>query len=247
MFEPSDEARTSGLEIKAEVESRWSHPDYYFHLLEGGHVAALKRHIGNRSFLRVDIADFFGCVSRSRVARLLKAFFPYTKALRMATDSTVELPTGAAAAPGRTPGRLVLPYGFVQSPLLASLALKESALGAYLQRLRSSSEVTVTVFMDDIIVSADDELILARTLDELKRLSVRSCFGLNDAKQQGPARTITAFNIELTYGGMALASQRLTELQKIFSASTHEKQKAGILSYVNSVNARQGETLVRPA
>lgn len=75
----------------------------------------------------MDIADFFGSVSRSRISRVLKELFPHADARRMATVSTVQRPDDAT--------RQILPYGFIQSPLLASLALHKSGPGKYLDEL----------------------------------------------------------------------------------------------------------------
>jgi hypothetical protein len=76
VFEPSEEAREEGAEIKALIESHWKPPSFYFHLRQGGHVAALRAHLASTWFVKLDIADFFGSVSRSRIARLLKEFVP---------------------------------------------------------------------------------------------------------------------------------------------------------------------------
>ena len=56
-----------------------------------------------------------------------------------------------------------LPFGFVQSPVLASFALTTSALGAGFVRLHNQN-IKVSVYMDDFILSGDgvDELTAAR-------------------------------------------------------------------------------------
>ena len=49
--------------------------------------------------------------------------------------------------------RYMLPYGFVQSPILASLALGESRLGKRLCTIAELPQTAVSVYVDDIIVS----------------------------------------------------------------------------------------------
>jgi hypothetical protein len=50
----------------------------------------------------------------------------------------------------------VLPFGFVQSPLMAGLCLANSKLGATLARL--AKKFTVTVYVDDIVISTKGRL-----------------------------------------------------------------------------------------
>jgi len=236
VFEPSPEARAEGIEVKALVESRWKAPAYYFHLRRGGHVAALLRHQRSTSFVKVDIADFFGSVSRSRVSRVLKEFFPHPDARRMATVSTVQHPDDD--------GRQILPYGFIQSPLLASLALHKSALGKYLDELHREPRFVVTVYVDDIIISGGDDVELGIALSELKTKAQRSRFVFSDEKEQGPAASISAFNIELATGSpLSILPPKLAEFRDAFRASPSELQRAGIQSYVRSVNHAQADSL----
>lgn len=236
VFEPSSEARADGIEVKALVESRWKAPTYYFHLRQGGHVAALLRHQRSTSFVKVDIADFFGSVSRSRISRVLKEFFPHADARRMATVSTVRHPEDAT--------RQILPYGFIQSPLLASLALHKSGLGKYLDELRRDRRFVVTVYVDDIIVSGGDHAELRDVLSALKMKAQRSRFTFSDEKEQGPAGSISAFNIELTTGiPLSVLPPKFAEFRDAFRNSTSELQRAGIQGYVRSVNQVQADSL----
>jgi hypothetical protein len=119
IFVPTPEMIAVGKEIKSAIEKRWSPPSYFYHLRRGGHVAALRAHLGNAAFLRLDIQDFFGSIGRSRVARCLKSRFGYETAREWAHVSTVRDPSGAAGS--------IIPFGFVQSPIVASLCLAESA------------------------------------------------------------------------------------------------------------------------
>ena len=83
-----------------------------------------------------------------------------------ANDSTVKHPADK--------NRAMLPYGFVQSPTLASLALFDSRLGGYLEQLKKIKYVVVSVYMDDIIVSTKRKKRLADIHKELVAASVKS-------------------------------------------------------------------------
>ena len=74
VFEPTDEYRRIGEEIKKATRKAWRPPPYYFHLRRGGHVRSLQRHLRNSYFVRFDIEDFFGRVNQTRVTRCLKEY-----------------------------------------------------------------------------------------------------------------------------------------------------------------------------
>ena len=115
VFVPDKAAIVRGYEIKNKISSVWKAPYYYAHFKNGGHVAALKRHLGNDLFIRADIKQFFNQVNRSKVTRALKSFTRnYLESRDIACESTVRKPDGAA-------NEFILPFGFVQSPIIASL------------------------------------------------------------------------------------------------------------------------------
>lgn len=109
VFAPTDEAKKTGARTKRSVASHWKPPSFYYHLRKGGHVAAVRSHESSRFFFRADLDDFFGRVNRTRVTRCLKSWFSYAEAREMASESVVKRPGDDA---------FVLPYGFVQSPML---------------------------------------------------------------------------------------------------------------------------------
>jgi len=167
---------------------------------------------------------------------VLKVYFSHQKALHVATESTVRDPAN--------PGKAMLPYGFVQSPLLASLALHSSRLGALLDRLSKEEGLVVTVYVDDIVVSGHDVERLRDVLDEVKVVAGRSRFELSDEKQQGPASAIEVFNIKLSaHAELALTDGRLAEFGEALRAATSAYQVAGIGSYVQSINTAQAAAL----
>lgn len=235
VFVPTNEAKGVGASIKRLVEGKWKVPEYYFHLRKGGHVAAVRSHSENTYFFRADLDDFFGRVNRSRVTRCLKSWFPYMEARAMASESVVKRPSTED---------FILPYGFVQSPILASLALDMSKLGRFLGKLHRRSDVTVSVYVDDIIVSCNDEAQLFQIADLLNQKADESNFPLSLSKKEGPAPEITAFNIELSHGVMRITEERLALLRAEYLSATSEYSKNGIYGYVESVNIGQIENLV---
>jgi hypothetical protein len=146
VFVPNTESREYGKNLKLQIERKWNKPDYYFHLRDGGHVEALKCHLNNTYFIHVDIKNFFGNISKSRITRNLKPFFGYTNSRSIAIESTVRLHSNIE-------DKYILPFGFVQSPILASLCLHKSRLGVFLDLLNEGDDFVVSVYMDDIIIS----------------------------------------------------------------------------------------------
>lgn len=64
VFVPSEISIQEGREIKAKVEKIWQPSGAYFHLKAGGHVAALRCHMKNTSFLRLDIEIFSALLTK---------------------------------------------------------------------------------------------------------------------------------------------------------------------------------------
>ena len=233
VFVPSEDARRSGKRIKKAVENHWKPPSFYYHLRQGGHVAALRCHEARAFFLRVDIDDFFGRVNRSRVTRCLKGWYPYSEAREMASESVVRRPTSS---------EFVLPYGFIQSPILASLALDRSKLGAFLRKAHANPALDVSLYMDDIVISSDDESVLDDTAYGLEAASTAAIFPLSTSKRQGPARCVSAFNIDICQGSMLITTARMSAFQSAFSSGSSAARE-GIFSYVESINPIQVASL----
>lgn len=232
VYHPTEDAIMRGREIKARISKAWRPPSYFFHLRQGGHLAALRFHAGSEFFLRADIQNFFGCVSRSKVTRSLVSIFGYQDARAIALDSTVRV------AGTQFPH---LPYGFVQSPLLASLALHKSALGTVIQRI--SRHLKVSVYVDDVIVSGADVEILQTARQELIHAANRSGFPFGSEKIEGPADGVTAFNIRLSRSHMELIPERLQQFYDALRDSDSELEKLGIIHYIDSVNPDQAALL----
>lgn len=226
VYVPTNETRAAGSDIKSAVEEIWNPPDYYHHLQKGGHVAAVRSHICNDIFLKVDIQDFFGSINRTRITRCLKPRFGYKIAREWAIASTIRHPGGKAT---------VLPYGFVQSQLLASLSLFESALGRLLHRMHGNGGVVVSVYVDDIIVSCRDKTQIESLHADVVAAAARSRLILNPAKSVGPAPQISAFNILVSEAEISIEPTRLADFALKLIAGATPAQRRGILSYVRSV------------
>lgn len=240
VFVPTEETIAKGLLIKQLIEGRWFAPRHYYHLKKGGHVRALREHTEHRYFIHLDIQNFFGQINLSRVTRSLKEYVPYEQAREIAVESTVRLPESAEL-------KYVLPFGFVQSPIIASICLSKSALGRYLSRLKQRKDLAVSVYMDDILVSGDVFDALLQELEQLIAAAEKSGFPLNEKKQEGPTERVSAFNISLSHRMLEISPDRLRELSDTYYYSTNDAQRTGILNYVLSINPNQASSLYERA
>lgn len=238
VFVPDERTITRGNEIKNAIAAKWRAPHYYAHLRSGGHVAAIKKHLRNDLFIRADIKQFFNQVTRTRVTRALKLLFKhYSLARTFACESTV-------VRPDHEPLSYILPFGFVQSAIIASLCLHKSSLGQYLNRLESSGRARVSVYMDDIIISTSLPLNQAETIaTELKDKASSSKFELHQDKTIGPIDSIHAFNIDISRNKMTINKDRLADFQKSLRESGSLYVREGILGYVSTVCPEQAKLL----
>lgn len=236
VFEPTAEAIALGNKIKLAVESAWTSPSNYFHLRSGGHVAAVRSHLDGEYFLRVDIQDFFGSINRSRITRCLNSLFNYTQSREWANASTVPAPSGAK--------RLVLPFGFVQSQIISALCLQQSRLGRCLDSLSGQLGVTVSVYVDDIIISGSSPDRCQAALDHISEAATRARFELNRRKLEGPATSISAFNIILSNSRMEITAERMREFRAAIESNASATEKSGVIGYVTSVNLAQAAELL---
>lgn len=237
MFVPTEDSIISGRRIKAAIENLWNPPSNYYHLRNGGHVAAIKLHCQNTIFIHVDIKNFFGSINKSRITRCLKKFFIFDHARCIANESTVRIP-------GSTPPAFMLPFGFVQSPILASLCLSYSTLGKTLRKLSSHKDVKVSIYMDDILISMNNSAHASAILDRVKRAAKRSNFVFNAKKQEGPAEQITSFNINLSHDNTEIDEKRFLKFYADFhDPDASEWQQDGYKNYIKSVNPNQSKLL----
>ena len=159
--------------------------------------------------------------------------FPYKAAKNRAEWSCV---------PSRSDiGKYFLPYGFVQSQFIAALCMDKSALGNYM-RQNIPPEVEITVYVDDILLSSNDEEKLNQAYEGLSDAIRESNFTVNDIKSHPPEPVTTAFNIVLEENKTAIAKKRFEAFcEDVLSG--HDKKTEAIINYVSKVNSKQRKHL----
>lgn len=201
VFAPSDLGRDIGVDIKAQVEAAYQFDDFVYHLKKnGGHVAALHAHRPHHFFACIDIRRFFYSIARNRVQRAISGI-GIARARHYAKWSCVRNPYLNPT--------YSLPYGFVQSPILASLVLMESGVGAFLRALSAGGFVTVSVYMDDISLSSDDLNLLQAAFEGLLERLATAYFEVSPQKVRPPAPAIDVFNCDLRCGQTEVQQDRI--------------------------------------
>jgi hypothetical protein len=201
IFVPTDQCERKGRRI-VKFFSRFKFPDYFFHYSPGGHVAAMHKHLKNELFFKIDIQSFYYSIARMRVTRALRSH-GYQGANTLAMWSTVRNPY-----PG--PHAHVLPIGFVQSPLLASLVLLKSPVAAAIEGAIAKG-VCVSVYMDDFVGSHNDVATLETAYADIRDACVAAGLVPNPAKLVAPTAAITAFNCDLTFGSANVSAERVAK------------------------------------
>lgn len=232
VFVQSQESKERATEIISKLKRKWSPPGFFYHLQSGGHVAALKAHANNKYFCCIDIQDFFTSINLSRVTRSLKKFFNYNLARELARDSVIRINRDGVE-------QYILPFGFKQSPIIASLCLQESALGNALHILNGNADLIVSVYVDDIIISSNDLQSLETTYHSLTSAATKSGWTLNQVKSFSPASKISVFNIEIAQSVLSISPDRLLIFSKSFNEATSSLQKDAIVRYIESINPNQ--------
>jgi hypothetical protein len=131
-------------------------------------------------------------------------------------------------------GGYVLPYGFVQSTILATVVLSESPIGVYLRSLPDT--ITPSVYMDDLCLSGRDEAELRCAFEGLIASVVEAGFSLNGEKTREPATQIDIFNCSLENGRTAVLPERIAEF---FS---EERDPAAVEAFQTYCDIVQSET-----
>lgn len=137
----------------------------------------------------------------------------------------------------------MLPFGFVQSQIISAVCLRQSRLGRCIDDLKNQNALNVSVYVDDIIISSKDLQSCEDALLKITAAATRSNFFINTEKLEGPAEAITAFNIVLSNQHMRINDTRMDEFENSLKASLNEREKAGVISYVTSINTAQAEKL----
>jgi hypothetical protein len=212
------------------IRKYWTPPQHFRHLSKGGHVSALRRHKHDRYFAAFDIEHFFGAVTRNKVKRaLLHLGMEFAEVENIAHRSCV-----------RTGEVRHVPFGYLQSPALASLVLDKSALGQELRRLARSNQTFVTVFMDDIVLSHPNSAeTLAEACARVEAAAEVARFKLSASKTQLPGQELSVFNIRLEHEMLAIEPDRYEVFARTVLHHGPGPSTDGILGYVASVNDEQ--------
>ncbi|MEX0296455.1 reverse transcriptase domain-containing protein [Pseudomonas putida] len=232
VYVPTLETIAKGKELKKQIQLKWRPPLNYYHLRGGGHVESIRSHVVGKYFIHADLKKFFNNINRSRITRELKPYFGYKMARAIAMESTVSIP----AEFGQT---FALPFGFVQSTIVASLCLHKSTLGKMMDKLHRSPGTRVSVYVDDIIISTQTLQAAEQALHQITESCKKSGLTLNEQKLEGPSQNITAFNINLDEFSTSIDVARFQILRATYKKPKNGKQKEGIRSYVYSVNPAQ--------
>ena len=229
VFVPTEDGLKSGAEIVDQVTKLWSPHKIFYHFgKRGGHVAAMRLHLDHSYFAKVDLSQFFTSVTRTKVVRSLQQIgFGNKAAFDMAYASVVE-----------HDGKKFLPYGFMQSMALATVCIECSSLGTTLIRINDSGNALVSMYVDDIILSSDDEVALAAAYEAVLAAVQQANFNVNTAKSVPPSDEIQVFNCCLSKGSMNFTDDRMTKFSEDFGMGG-EFTKAAIARYMKVVNEDQ--------
>jgi hypothetical protein len=225
IFKPTTECRRKGKRL-IRFFRNYQFPPYFFHYRSGGHVAALQNHIANAFFFRIDLQNFFYSISRNRVADSLR-FFGFRPARTFAKWSCVINPYNDGP-------RHVLPIGFVQSPLLASLALLRSPVADAIARAQARG-CLISVYFDDFVGSAPNEADLIVAYNDLFASFRDANLSPNPQKLAPPAIAVKAFNCDLTHGAIRVAAERI---QLFYSQRRSLASAAAFREYESRVAAK---------
>jgi hypothetical protein len=232
VFVPGSACIARGQKIVDRVSQLWNPSPIFYHLgKRGGHVAAMRPHVDQAYKASVDISNFFGCVTRPKLKRALRKIgMSEHEAFEIAYDSCVN-----------ENGQRHLPYGFVQSMLLATLAMDQSRLGHFLEEARYQG-FRVTVYVDDIIVSHNDLDILTQLYGQLLVEVAESGFAVALAKCSPPSVSVPAFNCEVS-DILRVSAARMQKFSEQFLLATDQGRKS-ITRYVAAINSDQANQLV---
>lgn len=202
LFAPTSGADRRGDQIIEFCEREVEFPACFYHYRKGGHVVALHGHLKNQIFFKIDIQNFFYSISRNRVAASLhQAGFPWARTFAK---------WSCVPNPHLTDPRYSLPIGFKQSPALASLVLMKSPLMAAITKAEAAGAF-VSVYLDDLICSANDATLLGKLYDDFMQACVDANLTPNPAKIVPPTSEITVFNCDLRHGFACVTEARIAQ------------------------------------
>jgi len=182
----------------------------------------------------MDLRRFFDQVSRTKVHRALRA-------IRFSSADAYDLSCQATVMKDRALRPYSLPLGFVQSMHLASLALDRSALGRAIRGVIQSG-VRVSVYVDDVILSADREDMLNAARECLEAGAQTASFAFHPDKCHGPADTVPAFNLRIGRRQLIVSNTRFAQFLDTVRRAPSSRAEA-VIAYVATVNVAQARAL----
>ena len=140
----------------------------------------------------------------------------------------------------------VLPFGFVQSPLIGSIVLDQSYLGHELSKLSKLHNLKLSVFVDDIIISSDNKKLIQSASERILKAIEKSNLHLNQEKLAICNGSIKVFNIIAKYNCLYLTEHRLTVFaEKLINNSSDHFVVEGIVNYMKRVSPQQSKRLIK--
>jgi hypothetical protein len=228
IYIPTHECKVKSYKFIETIKSKWNPPPYFFHFQKGGHISALDAHSSCKYFIKLDIKNFFGNISRARIASRLKLIgINQKKAFEIAKWSTVSEIAGQ---------NKILPFGFVQSQILASLVFDKSSIGKYLRQLNDN--MIVSVYVDDIMVSGSDATILTIVYNKLVEEMIKSNFVINIEKSHAPKEYTRIFNIDIQSNSRNVSQERFQQFISTLADDSPQKTVA-VMEYLKKINATQ--------
>jgi reverse transcriptase-like protein len=227
IYKPKKGCDRRGQQVIDFIERCVKFPEYFYHFRSGGHVAALHEHLKNKFFFKIDIKNFFYSIARNRVHRAL-AECGMRGAPTFAVWSTVRSPYPHGP-------KYVLPIGFRQSPHIASLVLMCSPVVAAIEDQQAKGAL-ISVYLDDIIGSSDDEGALKAAYEAIKVACVAANLMPNPDKLVDPKPKIAAFNCNLTHGAAVVTEERIAKFYTQFPSVTSRISFEAYVARVASEN-----------
>lgn len=234
-FHQAQEYRRLGEALTSQILDLWNPPVIFYHMRNGGHVAALRKHMGSKVFSHLDVSRFFYRISKNKIIKSLKKIgFSFSEANDAAAHSVVVVDDS-----------YFLPYGFTQSPILASLCLFHSDAGKVLMRARR--KFIVSVYVDDIVISVHEEDAgddLRVFTEEVIKVFDGAGFPISAEKRQVAVEAINTFNVTLSHNFSEITKSRMEEFfYQVRISIDNEDSIRGISNYVHSINADQGKQI----
>lgn len=237
IYTQDDQQKNNGYKIIEIIKKKWRPHSCYYHFREGGHIEAVKLHLDNPLFLKADLQKFFYHVTKGKIIRcLVKVGINYKKAQDIANMSTVRNP-----AIGKN---YILPFGFVQSPFLATLVLQKSALGKVFKKIKNQFKIQLSIYMDDILLSSESEDELLKAKLRIVSAAKEAGFEINLEKSTNALKEIQIFNIDIAKHSMKITDERMKDFMEKINNGASGYAVQGIIGYVNTVNAEQAKKII---